>query len=393
MKLRFGHATPLVLGLGVIGVCALGACGDDSSSSAGATKDAGSDTSVGPVDSGGDAGVNPLGEVFIQNAGPVTSIATDAAYIYWTSGIGSATDGVVQRAPLNGQGMATVFAQDQAFPQAISVDANNVYWVNAGTGEVDSAPLVGGLKQVLVPATKSTFVAGTTYDSSFLYFTMNGDVSRVPISGGPAQLIATTALGFSVGVGVTSTSVVWTSFQQSNWNGPVSIAPLPAYSDAGTGTVDDGGPDGGLDEGGLTEAGPPMVSMGSVLAPAQNEPSGMVLGGSTAYFANQGTLPNKFLDGQIMAVSLDTDGGASNVVALASNLPNPVAIAIDADNVYFTCRPAGGSMPPGIMRVPLGGGDAVYVAKAGGMAVSDAIALDRTSVYWSANGFIYKTPK
>jgi hypothetical protein len=385
MKLRFFHASPVALGLLVFA-----ACGDDSSSSGGGTKDAGTDTSVSTVDSGGDANVNPLGEVFIPNAGPVTSIATDAAYIYWTSGTGGKTDGVVQRAPLNGQGMATVFASQQAFPSAISVDANNVYWIDLGTGEVDSAPLVGGLKQILVPGTKGGFAGGTTFDATFVYYTLNGDVSRVPIAGGPSQLIASTGLGGSVGVGVTSSSVVWTSFQQSDWKGPVSIAPLPSYSDAG---ADDAGLDAGL-EGGVDEAGPPMsVSMGSVLAPAQNEPSGLVLDSMNAYFANQGTIPKQFLDGQIMKVSLDADGGASSVVALASNLPNPVAIAIDANDIFFTCRPAGGAMSPGIMHVPLAGGDAAYVVKADGKQVADAIALDRTSMYWSADGVIYKTPK
>jgi hypothetical protein len=189
-----------------------------------------------------------------------------------------------------------------------------------------------------------------------------------------------------VGVAVTPSSVVWTSFQQSDWKGPVSIATLPAYGDAG---LDDGGLEAGLDD-----ASTPMtVTMGTALASAQNEPSGLVLDGMNAYFANQGTIPKQYLDGQIMKVSLDADGGASNVVALASNLPNPVAIAIDADNLYFTCRPASGAMSPGIMRVPLNGGDAAYVVKADGMQVADAIALDRTSIYWSANGVIYKTPK
>jgi hypothetical protein len=374
------------------------ACGDDSSSSAG-RQDAGADTSVSSTDSGGDAGApNPLGEVFVQNAGVVTSIVTDAAYIYWTSGTSGKNDGVVQRAPLNGQGMATTFAMGQAGPGAISVDANNVYWINLDTNEVDSAPLVGGLKQILVPGTgKGSFAGGTTTDATFLYYTTNGDVSRVPIAGGPAQLIASTGLGASVGVGVTSTSVVWTSFTQNGWKGPVSIVALPVYSDAGTGSggdasdVDASDVDGGL-EGGVADAGPPpSVPMGTALASAQNEPSGLVLDSVNAYFANQGTVPT-FLDGQIVKVSLDADGGAMNVVALASMVPNPVAVAIDADNVYFTCRPASGPAP-GVMRVPLGGGDAAYVAKADGMTVSDAIGLDRTSVYWSSNGVIYKTPK
>lgn len=69
-------------------------------------------------------------------------------------------------------------------------------------------------------------------------------------------------------------------------------------------------------------------------------------------------------------------GAQLSLVTLASGQNHPVAVALDAANVYWTTRDA-------IMKAPLGGGTATVLAS--GQNQPAGIAVDGMSVYWTTS--------
>jgi hypothetical protein len=64
----------------------------------------------------------------------VARVATDGAFVYFTSG-----DGFVRKVPVGG-GAEVVIAAQQAHPFAVAVDDSCVYWSNLGDGTIWAAP-------------------------------------------------------------------------------------------------------------------------------------------------------------------------------------------------------------------------------------------------------------
>ena len=89
------------------------------------------------------------------------------------------------------------------------------------------------------------------------------------------------------------------------------------------------------------------------------------------------------MSGHIWSVAHD-GGGAT---ALASNLPMPWRIALDATSVYWTEPDAGR-----VRKVPLGGGDPTTLAS--GLQEPTAIAVDGADAYWTdaQSGSVSRVP-
>jgi hypothetical protein len=61
---------------------------------------------------------------------PVSTIATDAQYVYWGTSAGD-----LVKTPIGG-GALTVLASGQTPVTSVAVDADNVYWSSFGAGTV-----------------------------------------------------------------------------------------------------------------------------------------------------------------------------------------------------------------------------------------------------------------
>lgn len=101
---------------------------------------------------------------FIPDLASPESVAVDATYIYWTSGVG----GVIGRAKLNGTGV------DQSFINAdvlgdVAVDAGHIYWTDRDTQTIGRAKLDGtGVDQSFIET--AGFPHKLAVDADHLYW-------------------------------------------------------------------------------------------------------------------------------------------------------------------------------------------------------------------------------
>jgi hypothetical protein len=91
-----------------------------------------------------------------------------------------------------------------------------------------------------------------------------------------------------------------------------------------------------------------------------------------------------FGEGGGLVMSASVSGGAPTTLASVDYLDSPLAMAADANNVYWT---ADGS----VQKLPVAGGRIVTLAS--GQDNPPALAVDATSVYWTtADGFVRTVP-
>ena len=141
-------------------------------------------------------------------------VAVDDAAVYWSSG-GTDTkqykDGGIWMAPRKG-GAPKVVVKDAERAADVQVDGTSVYWISSD--KVMSAPKAGGgVPKVL--ATAPGPVGDIVLDGGFVYFTSyragsDGTVSRVPIAGGDATVLAS-GQHQPAGIAVDTEGVYWSS--------------------------------------------------------------------------------------------------------------------------------------------------------------------------------------
>ncbi len=98
-------------------------------------------------------------------------------------------------------------------------------------------------------------------------------------------------------------------------------------------------------------------------------PRNLVVDDQFVYWTNEGTLVNDYHDGAIMKAAID--GGEPIVVA--GDQPEPLAIAQDADNLYWTT--SGG---PNLMKMPKAGGEVETLAP---NIATWSITVDGSNIY------------
>jgi hypothetical protein len=156
------------------------------------------------------------------------AVVTDGTFVYWTNwgtfdSMGNYNaDGAVLKAPITGAGPVTTLASNQLAPAAIAIDANNVYWTNAGKlgGENLPAPGTGSVMQVSKSGTGITVLdaneavpLGITVSASTVYwceYTLSspGQIQSIPIGGGARVAIAAD-LSDPFGITISGKTIVW----------------------------------------------------------------------------------------------------------------------------------------------------------------------------------------
>jgi hypothetical protein len=137
-------------------------------------------------------------------------VAVGGSALFFVDGV----DGDVREVPIAG-GSVSIFAASQ-YATALATDASNVYWTaspTASTGTVLQEPLDGGSPVTLVSNLDEPDAIAV--DATNVYFATggsgNGTVARVPIGGGTPTTLAT-GQSEPVGIALNSTTVFWVTF-------------------------------------------------------------------------------------------------------------------------------------------------------------------------------------
>jgi hypothetical protein len=254
---------------------------------------------------------------------PVTSLAADARYLYFTTGRRIDTEasdmllgrkspraghfeGVVARLEKKPGAQVEEISSGRFKPEDVAVDATNVYWIMARKDETLVRQAFGQIDMPEVVAHGDFLPGSLAIAGGFAYWIDTGkgpSVMRVPTNGGePAKVGAT----------------------EGDGSHPVRLA---------------------ADEGAVyfTDAGP-MESKGSV-------------------------------------VRIALGGGGSTVVA--AGLDSPRAVAVRAGTVYWLTKGTSGKnyMDGTLEKAPTTGGPKVTMAT--GLAAPDRLALSDTRVAWT----------
>jgi hypothetical protein len=306
-------------------------------------------------------------------------LAVTSSALYWVDRGESIADSI-RTAPTGG-GTPTVFytAPDTTIAiEAIAVDDHNVYWteVSSSSGAYASTlkamPLGhDGPPQVLAsnpPAGVAFF--NLAVDATHAYFSVSstelagnrGGIERVPIAGGPVEVVATTdpsveSIGF---VTANATGVYW--IEQSS-NGSTVTRSLMRLA--------------------------PGVAQPSTLDSASFRLDGSTapVGPSGPIAVNGDTVVWIGSDGSVN--SMPAAGGSARV--LLAGGANATLLAASASDVFVVEIGPGAS---GVMqRVPLDGSPATTIASgmglAGGYSAYQGIVTDATSVYWAGGSGVF----
>jgi hypothetical protein len=239
-----------------------------------------------------------------------------------------------------------VLASGQSYATSIASDANNIYWANFKSPfAIMSVPKSGGAAATaIVTGTNVAQPYNIASDGVRVFWTNGvgaGTAYQATTAGVNQTELGTTNASFGMAVG--GGYVVWT-----NRSGPTEVTQVKVTTGVATAAA--------------TQPG----STGSA--------NGVATDGAMIYWADSGY--GTIYRTQVGAVGCALPNGCTAVSAAT----NPYAVAVDANNVYWS--ELAGSY--GIFMAPKGGGPASRLAYTVGNAQS--LASDGTKVYWGDFG-------
>lgn len=325
---------------------------DSGSPETGADADAASarDADAGP----GEAGP-PV--VLATNLTAPNALAVNATDVYWTQDLGGVAGATLLKVPIGGGSTTTLSTGVNGY--ALALDGTSVYW-DQGLPLL-SMPLAGGATTTLTASFQGTSAGPLWVAAGAVWGTQgNTGVWSIPVAGG------TQSNTFSQPYGTASCVVDATSIYWLQLDTPAVIMKAPL---AGGTPVTLVAPDA---DGGANE------QVGDTVY--QN----LAVDGTSLYWGN-------IVDRTLRKVP--KNGGAPVVLATSPG-PGPASIATDGAHVYwFSAGPAA------LMKTPVGGGASVTLVSGASVAstqpgaANPIVTVDATSVYWFDSTTLYRAAK
>jgi hypothetical protein len=296
-------------------------------------------------------------------------------------------------APDAGGGNVVTLATQQAGPVAIAIDAQNVYWVNYVTsGSVMKVPLNGGTAVGLATADLPIALA---LDDTYVYFaaqgnvTTGGSIQRVPIAGGNAVTIASGVAMTPNGVQVDANNVYWTN-QQTDQG--VFVLPKTTTGATTAPTL-------------ASSVGVPSGAMAQDTTAIYWAAGGTVFGanksktdaGATNLASDNVGVRTLVVVGTALYMADDVSVGATDtsgaiIVNLVNSLNGCRGLTADTTNAYYGAQ--GKTLHIGVVPVTGNSNDKVFAVSP---TTPIALASDADYVYWvggtGSNGGVFKAHK